>query len=81
MEKIKGKIRFHYDKKGDILYSYINKPRKAKCIEYENGILIRVDPKTNKIVGFTAIGYEKRKKDGLLKNIPHFENLALPSFK
>ncbi len=79
MEKIRGTVRFHYDKEGDVLYSFINKPRAARCIEKGNGILIRVDPRINKIVGFTVIDYARRKKDGSLKAIPYFENVKLPS--
>jgi len=82
MERIKGKIRFSYDKENDVLYSFINKPRKATCRELGlgNGILIRIDPDINKIVGFTVIDYERRKRDGLLKTVPYFKDIKLPEY-
>lgn len=78
MEKIKGKIKFSYDK-NDVLYSFINKPRKAICRELGNGILMRIDG-NEKIVGFTIIDYERRKRDGLLKTVPYFEDIKLPKY-
>ena len=79
MEKIKGKIKFSYDKENDVLYSFINKPRKAICRELGNGILIRIDT-NKKIVGFTITDYERRKRNGLLKTVPYFEGLELPKY-
>ena len=69
MEKIKGKIFFDYDSDADVLYSYINKPQPAKDIELDNGIVLNVDFKSGKLIGFIVIDYGKRLKKGMLKNI------------
>jgi hypothetical protein len=45
---IRGKLKYNYDKKDDVLYSYINKPRLAKNVEVGSGIIIRIDIKTKK---------------------------------
>ena len=63
MKFLRGKMKFSYDKTNDVLYAYINKPRPATCIELGGGMLIRVCPKTEKIVGFTWIGANRRIQD------------------
>jgi len=75
-----NKIQYHYDRDVDVLYASIGKPKPARSIEKENGTIIRVDPMTGKIVGFTVIHYMKRIKDGLLKSIPEFEDIELPRY-
>jgi uncharacterized protein YuzE len=80
MEKIKGNTIFKYDHDADVLYCSINKPRPAKSIENGNGVIIRVDPFIDKIVGFTVIDYKKRKTSGKLKTIPYFETESLPNY-
>ena len=54
------KMKFYYDKDNDILDISVGKPRKAISKELGNDILIRVLPKTNKIVGLTVINFEQR---------------------
>ena len=79
MEKIRGKINYCYDKEVDVLYSYINKPRPASSKELNNGVVLRYDPKSNKLVGFTIIDFKKRIKNGLLKSIPSFPEVNVSS--
>ena len=79
MEKIKGTLKYNYSERGDVLYAYVNKPRPAKSIEIENGIVLRVDIKTNKIVGFTIVDFKRRTTDGSITKIPYFDNVT-PSF-
>jgi len=80
MEKINGELKFDYDASADVLYSFIDRPRPAKTIDMDNGILLRMDIKTKKIVGFTVMFYKKRKNSGNLKKIPCFEDAVLPAF-
>ncbi len=54
------KLRFLFDEKGDILDISIGKPKKAISKELDDDILIRVSPKTKKIVGFTILNFRKR---------------------
>lgn len=78
MDKMRGKVLFSYDQDGDVLYSYVNKPRPAKSIDMQNGIHLRVDPVTSKVVGFTILDYQKRVARGTLTSVPHFGNCQLP---
>lgn len=78
---IKNKINFHYDQEVDVLYASIGKPKPATSVEQNDGTLIRVDPHSNKVVGFTVINYMYRIKKGLLKTVPGFENIQLPIYK
>lgn len=79
MKKINGILKYDYDSFGDVLYSFIDKPRPAKSIEMDGGILLRMDVKTKEIVGFTVLDYKKRKKSGKLNKIPYFEDSMLPA--
>ena len=54
------KMKFYYDKDNDILDISVGEPKKAVSKELGNDILIRVLPKTNKIVGLTVINFEQR---------------------
>lgn len=54
------KIMFFYDKEGDVLDISIGKPIKAISKEVGDDIVDRLDPKTNKIVGFTILNLKRR---------------------
>lgn len=56
------KLRFFYDKDNDILDISVGKPKKAISQELGNDVLVRVSLKTNKIIGFTILNFEKRFK-------------------
>jgi len=62
-------LKFDYDKIGDCLYAFYDKPQKAKSYEYGENILIRRDIHTNEIVGFTIILYGKEKAKKLFKRL------------
>ena len=53
------KMKFFYDKDGDVLDISIGKPRKAKSEEIGNDVIVRKDNK-GKVVGFTILNFEKR---------------------
>ncbi|MBU4373749.1 MAG: DUF2283 domain-containing protein [Euryarchaeota archaeon] len=57
MEK---KLKFFFDKEGDVLDIAIGEPKEAISKEIGNDIVMRIDPKTKKIVGFTILNFEKR---------------------
>lgn len=73
-------IVFNYDSEVDVLYAHVGEPRKGKVVFDEEGIVIKVDPKTNEFVGFTITNYMKRINRGLIKSIPNFENVKLPTY-
>ncbi len=57
MEK---KLKFFFDKQGDVLDITIGEPKEAISKEIGNDIVMRTDPKTKEIVGFTILNFEKR---------------------
>ncbi len=56
------KMLMSYDKDADVLYVSMGKPVKAIGREIANGVIERIDPKTNKAVGFTIVGFSKKKE-------------------
>ena len=53
------KLRFAYDKKGDVLDISLGKPKDAISREIKDDFFVRLDPKTDKIVGFSILNFEK----------------------
>ena len=56
-EKRTDKITLSYDKDADVLYISEGKPRQAICQMVDRGVIIRKDPKTKKIIGFTVLDF------------------------
>ncbi len=59
MEK---RLKFFFDKKGDVLDFAIGEPKEAISKEVGNDIVVRIDTKTKEIVGFAILNFEKRFK-------------------
>ena len=57
------RLRFAYDKAADILDISLGKPKPAISREIEDDFLVRLDPKTHKVVGFSILNFEKHFKD------------------
>ena len=57
MEK---ELKFFFDKQGDSLDIAIGEPKKAISREIGNDIVMRVEPETGEVVGFTILNFEKR---------------------
>jgi uncharacterized protein YuzE len=53
-----------YDKKGDVLDVSIGRPKKAITKEIEENVFVRISPKTNKIVGFMILHFQKHFQKG-----------------
>lgn len=64
------KINYDYDECEDILYISIGKPTPSISEEIEEGILIRRDIKTKKVVGVTIMDYKDRLNNDEEINIP-----------
>jgi len=61
MKKSKTQIKYFFDKEADILYFSQRKPSfKDISREVSEGIIIRIDPLTKKVVGFTILNFLKR---------------------
>lgn len=61
MDKSKNKgLRISYDKDADVMYVSIGDPKPAICETLDNGVIIRYDEKSDKVIGFTIIDFIKR---------------------
>ncbi len=59
-QKKSDRITVTYDKEADVLYMTEGKPRKAVCQMLDEGLIIRRDPKSKKIIGFTLVDFISR---------------------
>ena len=66
------RLNFFFDLEADILYLSVGKPRPAVSKEAGDDILVRLDPKTKKVVGCTILNLTKR-----FKKMKHPENLPV----
>ena len=58
IEPSKESLRIGYDREADVLYLSLGEP--CKGMEYRevgNGIILRIDPETGKIVGLTVVDF------------------------
>jgi uncharacterized protein YuzE len=55
MPERKKNLQWDYNTEADVLYISIGKPQKAEGVDIGDGTIVRVNPKTNEIVGFTII--------------------------
>ena len=62
-------LRFSFDKESDVLDISIGKPTKAISREIEDDFFVRVDPKTQKVVGFSILNFERWFKDEKEKKV------------
>ena len=53
-------LKLFFDKAGDVLDIAIGETTEAISKELDNDVIIRLDPDTEKIVGFTILNFEKR---------------------
>jgi uncharacterized protein YuzE len=49
-----------YDPQADVLYCSYGPPREAVSEETSRGIIIRRDPETREVVGFTVLDFSRR---------------------
>jgi uncharacterized protein YuzE len=57
-EPLNKSLRIGYDREADVLYLSLGEPCKGmEYREVENGIILRVDPETEKIVGLTVTNF------------------------
>ncbi len=58
---MKSKLSYFYDKEADIFYFSFGKPDVGDISEeIDDGVVARLDPKTQKVRGFTIIDFAKR---------------------
>ena len=69
-----------YDKEGDILDLALGEPAEAISKEIEDDLFIRIDPKTNEIVGISILNFEKWFKDIKdFRTLPILGSFKIPS--
>lgn len=56
----KQALDIDYDKTADVLYVSFGKPKRAICVEVNDGDLVRVDPFTDRVVGVTILDFKRR---------------------
>ncbi len=57
---MEGRMKFFYDKKKDVLDISLGNPKTAVSEEIEGDIVVRKEPGTGRIIGFTILNFEKR---------------------
>ena len=70
---MEGKIMFWFDKEGDVLDISIGKPKKAVSKEVGDDIIVRMNPKTKEVLGFTILNFTKR-----FRSLKRSEKIDLP---
>lgn len=61
MKKNKNEIRYFFDREADVMYFSKRAPSPRDISrEVGEGIIVRIDPKTKKIIGFTILNFLKR---------------------
>lgn len=72
------RITVSYDKEADVLYMTEGRPRRAISQMLEEGLIIRRDPKSKKVIGFTIIDFISRYSKARPRSLPikaHFSLL------
>lgn len=69
-------LKFYYDEEGDVLDVSIGAPEEAITRELKDDLLVRVDPETEEVEGFTILNFEKTSKQGI-ENFPIKADLSL----
>jgi uncharacterized protein YuzE len=64
-EKKQG-LNWDYDEEADVLYLSLGGPRSALGVDIGEGLVVRMDPDENEVVGLTIVGLRSR----LLKSLP-----------
>ena len=54
------RLKFFFDREADILYLSVGNPRPAISKEVGADILVRMDPKSHRVVGCTILNLTKR---------------------
>ena len=79
-------IKIFYDREADVLYVTRGKPDYTDYVEHSENVILRLDPETKQLVGFTIIDFSqhfaKQKSDIALPFGIDFQmdaDLSLPS--
>ena len=53
-------MKLHFDPKSDVLYCSLGEPQEAIGVETEGGVIVRLNPETDEVVGFTILDFVRR---------------------
>jgi len=53
-------MKLKYDRSADVLYCSFGEPRPAISVEEDNGVVLRLDPDTDELIGITIVDFFKR---------------------
>jgi uncharacterized protein YuzE len=67
--------KYHYDREEDILYLTLGDSDSALCIEQGDGFLVRIDPASGEVVGFTVVDFSLRTAERVA--VPVYAQFAL----
>lgn len=70
MAKNSDRLIFSYDQEADVLYVSIGNPKPGISEETKDGIVLRYDVDTNKLIGFTIVDFLARFKGEKVKTFP-----------
>ncbi len=60
LQERQSNLNWDYDADADALYISIGEPKVAEGIDIGEGVIVRVNPQSNEVVGLTIIGLSKR---------------------
>ncbi|MGH9364233.1 MAG: DUF2283 domain-containing protein [Thermoanaerobaculia bacterium] len=52
-------MKFSYDQEADVMYLSVGRPQKAKTVEIGRDFVLRLDPKTERVIGLTIVDFSK----------------------
>jgi hypothetical protein len=53
-------LNTHYDSEMDVFSAWIRQPDEVVCVEPAEGVVIRLDARTDEFVGYTVLDLKKR---------------------
>lgn len=63
-------IRVSYDPEADVLYMSEGNPRETVCQLLDDGVIVRKDLSTKKVVGFTIVDFVSHFSKAMPQSIP-----------
>jgi uncharacterized protein YuzE len=60
MDTKSAEMKLRFDAKSDVLYFSFGEPTEAISVELDNGLIVRMDPETDEVVGVTVVDFLKR---------------------
>jgi len=65
-----NQLNVAYDREADVLYMSEGEPKEAICQMFDDGVIVRKDPKTKKVTGFTIVDFISHFSKSIPQPIP-----------